>query len=391
MQVQNNNLLLLILCLGVFGILSTELGMMGIIPIVSQKFDVSIADAGWTLSVFALTITFCAPIVPLLCSGFEKKKLMLLSLGVFSLSSLLCIFVSEFWLLLVLRAGAAFFHPIYIALALNLASTCVEDSKDIPKAIAKVFAGVSAGMVLGVPITAYLGGELSFEAAMGFFFFCNTLTLLATLIFIPQFPKSGRIKLTQQFIILKEPLLLTSILAVIFINGGIWGFYGYFSDFLHTLSQVDFTHISFILFIYGFSNIIGNVLAGKALVKNANLTLKITPFVMIFFYTFIFMSATEFWILLVLMFLLGILGGIMNNATHFMISHPYPNAPELTNGLFLSVANIGLFVGTGVCGLFITFYNTRFIALAAILLLLGGILSIFIRSKITKSHTGPLT
>lgn len=66
--------IILVFCLGVFGILSTELGMMGIIPIVSQNFSVSISDAGWCASIFALVITFCAPIVPLLCANFNPKK-----------------------------------------------------------------------------------------------------------------------------------------------------------------------------------------------------------------------------------------------------------------------------------------------------------------------------
>lgn len=43
----SNAQIILVFCLGVFGILSTELGMMGIIPIVSQNFSVSISDAGW--------------------------------------------------------------------------------------------------------------------------------------------------------------------------------------------------------------------------------------------------------------------------------------------------------------------------------------------------------
>ncbi|MGZ8094190.1 MFS transporter, partial [Campylobacter jejuni] len=147
----SNAQIILVFCLGVFGILSTELGMMGIIPIVSQNFSVSISDAGWCVSIFALVITFCAPIVPLLCANFNPKKLMLICLAVFILSSLTSAFVGEFWQLLILRAIPAFFHPIYIALALSMVTNLVEDKKEIPKATAKIFAAVSAGMVLGVP------------------------------------------------------------------------------------------------------------------------------------------------------------------------------------------------------------------------------------------------
>lgn len=49
--------------------------MMGIIPIVAQKFSVSIDDAGWSVSVFALILVFCAPIAPLLGSKFAPKNL----------------------------------------------------------------------------------------------------------------------------------------------------------------------------------------------------------------------------------------------------------------------------------------------------------------------------
>lgn len=332
-------------------------------------------------------LVFSAPITPLLCSGFEKKRLMSISLAVFSLSSLACVFVNDFWLLLVLRMLAAFFHPIYVTSALNMAKDCVDNPKEAPKAVAKVFAGVSAGMVLGMPITSYLGGKISFEAAMTFFFVINALTFLATLFFMPKLEKSEKNKITHQLTTLKEPLLWISIIAVVCLNSGIWGFYGYLSEFLHKISKINFTLISEILFYYGASNIIGNIIAGKVLIKNADLTLKLTPFIMILFYIEIFMESNLIR-LSVVIFLLGILGGIMNNATHFMISHPFQRAGEFSNGLFISAANIGLSVGTFVCGLFITFWNARFIAIAAILLILTGILSIFIRSKIEmkKAH-----
>ncbi|EAI9708530.1 TPA: MFS transporter [Campylobacter jejuni] len=275
--------IILVFCLGVFGILSTELGMMGIIPIVSQNFSVSISDAGWCASIFALVITFCAPIVPLLCANFNPKKLMLICLAVFILSSLTSAFVGEFWQLLILR----------------------------------------------------------------------------------------------------YPLLWISILCVICINAGIWGFYSYFSDFLHSVGKMNFTLISIVLAIYGFSNIIGNYIAGKTLVKNANFTLILTPLIMIGFYILLFSFYSEI-ILIIFAFILGILAGVMNNGTHFMISYPFPKAANFSNGLFISVANIGLSTGTAICGLVISLSDTRYIIVNTIVLLILGIIMIFVRSRIEK-------
>ncbi|ELS3708340.1 hypothetical protein [Campylobacter upsaliensis] len=33
---------------------------------------------------------------------------------------------------------------------------------------------------------------------------------------------------------------------------------------------------------------------------------------------------------------------IVNNAAHYAITHPYPQAPDFANGRFVSSANIGL-------------------------------------------------
>ncbi|EAJ5513397.1 MFS transporter [Campylobacter jejuni] len=379
----SNTQIILVFCLGVFGILSTELGMMGIIPIVSQNFSVSISDAGWCASIFALVITFCAPIVPLLCANFNPKKLMLICLAVFILSSLTSAFVGEFWQLLILRAIPAFFHPIYIALALSMVTNLVEDKKEIPKTTAKIFAAVSAGMVLGVPMTSYFGGNFSFKMAMLFFVFLNTLSFIATLFFVPDFKKVNSVKISKQLLILRYPLLWISILCVICINAGIWGFYSYFSDFLHSVGKMKFTLISIVLAIYGFSNIIGNYIAGKTLVKNANFTLILTPLIMIGFYILLFSFYSEI-ILIIFAFILGILAGVMNNGTHFMISYPFPKAANFSNGLFISVANIGLSTGTAICGLVISLSDTRYIIVNTIVLLILGIIMIFVRSRIEK-------
>ncbi|EAW7449093.1 MFS transporter [Campylobacter jejuni] len=379
----SNAQIILVFCLGVFGILSTELGMIGIIPIVSQNFSVSISDAGWCVSIFALVITFCAPIVPLLCANFNPKKLMLICLAVFILSSLTSAFVGEFWQLLILRAIPAFFHPIYIALALSMVTNLVEDKKEIPKTTAKIFAAVSAGMVLGVPMTSYFGGNFSFKMAMLFFVFLNTLSFIATLFFVPDFKKVNSVKISKQLLILRYSLLWIRVLCVICINAGIWGFYSYFSDFLHSVGKMNFTLISIVLAIYGFSNIIGNYIAGKTLVKNANFTLILTPLIMIGFYILLFSFYSEI-ILIIFAFILGILAGVMNNGTHFMISYPFPKAANFSNGLFISVANIGLSTGTAICGLVISLSDTRYIIVNTIVLLILGIIMIFVRSRIEK-------
>ncbi len=89
-----------------------------------------------------------------------------------------------------------------------MVANLVEDKKEIPKATAKIFAAVSAGMVLGVPMTSYFGGNFSFKMAMLFFVFLNTLSFIATLFFVPDFKKSKFCKNKQTIAYFKIPTFM---------------------------------------------------------------------------------------------------------------------------------------------------------------------------------------
>lgn len=147
---KRNNLLIVILTIGTFGIINTEMGIIGILPSIANHFDVSVSKAGLLVSVFALTVSICGLIMPLLFSGVNRKKAMLLVLGIFILSNIVSLFATNFTIAVLARVIPAIFHPIYFSSAFTVAANLVH-KEEAPKAVAKVLMGVSAGMVLGVP------------------------------------------------------------------------------------------------------------------------------------------------------------------------------------------------------------------------------------------------
>ena len=218
---KHNHLLMFILTLGVFGILNTEMGVVGIIPIIAETFGVTVPDAGWTVSLFALIIVFSAPVVPLLFSRVNRKTVMVLALSVFVISNLVSVFTTNFTVLLITRAIPAFFHPLYVSIAFSTAASSVS-REDAPKAVSKIFAGVSAGMVLGVPVTSYIASEFSFSAAMVFFTVVNAFVLLATIFLIPSMPVKERLSYGTQLSVLKKPVLWNSFLAALLMNAAMF-------------------------------------------------------------------------------------------------------------------------------------------------------------------------
>ena len=159
-KLNSSTLLVFILTTGVFGIINTEMGVIGILPLIAENFQVTVPEAGWTVSIFALVVAISAPITPLLFSGINRKKVMILALGLFTLSNIISMMTTNFTVLLISRALPAFLHPVYVSMAFTVAAASVSKEK-APKAVAKVFIGVSAGMVLGVPVTSYIASEVS--------------------------------------------------------------------------------------------------------------------------------------------------------------------------------------------------------------------------------------
>ena len=93
---EKNNLLIFILTIGVFGIINTEMGVLGILPLLAEKFSISIAQAGLLVSLFALAVAAAGPVMPLLFAGIDRKRVMLLVLSVFVLGNLISVFTDNF-------------------------------------------------------------------------------------------------------------------------------------------------------------------------------------------------------------------------------------------------------------------------------------------------------
>ncbi len=377
-------LLVFILTAGVFGIINTEMGVIGILPLIAEHFHVTVPEAGWTVSIFALVVAISAPIMPLLFSGINRKKVMLLALGVFTLSNIISMLTSNFTILLIARALPAFLHPVYVSMAFTVAAASVSKEK-APKAVAKVFIGVSAGMVLGVPVTSYIASEVSFTMGMMFFTVVNALVFMATLLFVPSMPVKEKLSYGAQLNVLKKKIIWYSIMAVTSINGALFGFFSYMSDYLRTVTEVSYSVISILLLIYGLANIIGNVIAGKQLATNPIRSMIFIPFALFTFYICIFILGEWLAAMTVIILILGILAGYGQNTMQYMITEAAPEAPDFANGLFLLSANLGTTVGAAACGAFITFFDTRYSVIGSLLFLAASIVFVVLRIRTVQS------
>ena len=371
MKSTNNSILVLILAVGVFGILNTEMGVVGIVPDVSAAYGVSVAEASLLVSGFALVVAIAAPIMPLLFSKVNRKTVMLLTLGIFTVCNGAAAFSPNFETMLALRVIPAAFHPLYTSLALAMASQ-MGTPEQAAKASARVFVGVSAGMVLGAPVSSALASALSLFASMMFFALVTLVVFVATVFLVPSLPVEHPLTYGEQLSILKKPLLWSSFVSVMVLNGAMFGFYGFLADYLESGLGLAAAATSAMLLGYGAANIVGNVAAGRLLAKMPVRTSVVIPVVLLVAFAALFYAGGLQIAACVMLCLIGILAGIAGflplvfglhrvkhmtdsgNLGHMGVLTAAPEAPDFANGLYLTAANLGVTIFTPFLGVFIT-------------------------------------
>lgn len=324
-----NNLIVFILTIGVFSILNTEMGVIGILPIVASTYNIEISLAGLLVSLFALAVAVSGPILPLLLSKYNRKTIMIISLGTFFVCNVISAFAGSFWLVLVARVVPAFLHPVYVSLSFAIASSSVSE-KEAPKAVAKVMVGVSAGMVLGVPV-------------------------------------KEKMSYGSQLKILKDINLWWALIAVILLNGANFGVYSYLADYLERVSLLSTEFVSITLLIFGLANILGNVIAGRLLSQRPLSFVGIYPFLLtVLFLIMLFLGNMGF-VIMGIVLIWGILVGCAANINQYWITRVASNVPDFANALFLVATNVGTCIAAFVCGIFIDEFGINNVVLGGIL------------------------
>ena len=365
-HIRNKQVLLLILAAGVFGILNTEMGFIGILPYIAEDYQVTVVQAGWLISLFALGVAVAGPTMPLLLSRFNRKYLMIFILGLFTLCNVIAVFTENFSVLLAVRVLPAFFHPVYCSMAFTVAAALAKPGEE-PKAVAKINAGVAAGMVAGVPISNFLAEQFSLSASMAFFAVATFVVLLLTLWLVPSMPVQKGMSYGSQLAVLRKPMLWASMMAVVFLNGSIFGVFNYLTEYLAVVSGVAPALVSILLLVYGLCNIGGSMLAGNLLTVRPLPVVKLFPLAVALIYIALLGGGSVWPVMGIIVVLWGILGGINANINQYWIANAAPEAPDFANGLFLTAANMGCVLGTTVSGHFIDAWGMQYAVLGGLL------------------------
>lgn len=335
--------------LGFIAVITTEFGIIGILPQVADYYKISIDKAGYLLSAFALVIALTGPFMTLLTSGIDRKKVMTASIIMFLITGIISSFSPPFWLLMIVRILPAFLQPVYIATALSVAVTGADNSKK-NELMSIVFSGVAIAMVTTVPFATWISGLYSWEYSFMIQAFISLIALMIIQFLLPPMPVNEKKSYGSQLRILKQPPFILSTLTNFFMITAWFSTYSYFADYLGKAKGMDTSMISYMLFLFGFIGIIANRIAGKMLNKNVTATLAFFLSGTVLIPVLLYISDGN---LTATVIVIGIWGFLYSpsflNASTYMISAA-PDALEFANSLATSFGNLGVTLGTTIGG-----------------------------------------
>ncbi|WP_431089717.1 MFS transporter [Paenibacillus sp. 8b26] len=381
---QVNSLLIIILALGVFGIITTEMGIIGVLPQVTQKFNISTSQAGWLVSVFSLVVAISGPFLTLLVSGINRKVILLTAVLSFVISNMVYAFTTEFDVMLIFRILPAIFHPVFFSVALVVAAKLVPPEKS-SKAVTEVFAGITVGFAFGVPLTSYLAEKISLEAAFLFGAVVSMIAFTGILIWLPSMPVKEKMSYGKQLGILRKPQLWFNIVTVIFIFAAMFSVYSYFAEYLGQVTHMNGSWISIMLMVFGIIMIFGNFLFGGLLHKNLIKTVLMFPLLFVIIYLIIYYLSSSFLPMVVVVLIWGAVhsGGLI--ISQAWLTTETKEAPEFGNSLFVSFSNLGITIGASIGGWFISHLGIHQLIWSGIMFTLLAFLTIIIKIKMFKS------
>ncbi|WP_417763087.1 MFS transporter [Shewanella sp.] len=373
--------------LAAFALVASEFMPVSLLTPIATDLGISEGQAGQAISIsgaFALlTSLFIATI-----SEKIERKVLLLSLTLLMIASGTIVTLAPNYL--VLMIGRAFigiaiggFWSLSAATAMQLVA-----SVHVPRALAILNGGNALASVLAAPIGSFLGGIIGWRGA----FFCvvpvAAIALVWMLTSLPQMPQNDKSSKVSVLKLIKSPAIAVGMLAVSVFFMGQFTLFTYLRPFLETVTKVNVSTLSLMLFIIGAAGFIGTIFIGRFINKGIYQTLATIPALMAIIAIVLILSGESLVSTTLLLGLWGLFATAAPVGWWTWMAKSLPNNAEAGGGLMVALIQLSITLGATVGGVLFDSngYQVTF-GTSAILLLLASGLAIF-TAILTKNSKG---
>jgi multidrug resistance protein len=265
---KRSTLALLALAVSAFAIGTTEFISVGLLPLIAQDLNIPLTTAGLTVSLYALGVTFGAPILTSVTSSMSRKTLLLWIMIIFIIGNSLAATATSIGVLLVARVISAFAHGVFMSIGSTIAADLVPENRRA-SAISIMFTGLTVATVTGVPFGTFIGQQFGWRLAFIVIVVIGIIALISNSILVPSDLRKGKpTTFRDQFKLITNGRLLLVFIITALGYGGTFVVFTYLSPLLQDITGFKEGTVAVILLVYGVAIAIGNMIGGKLSNRN---------------------------------------------------------------------------------------------------------------------------
>lgn len=241
-----------------------------LLPTLREMYGITISISGWMVSAYALGYFLFALISGPISDGLDKKKVLVWGFFAFGISTLLCGFATNFYLMLLFRfaagVSASFAGPqVWASIPIII------PKKDIVKVMGYTSAALSVSQIIGVPIGSYLAA-ISWKTPFFVISAASFILVLVTQFVMPSISNGIKVKEKHSFSsiysgVLKNKRALSYLVAYFTFQTGNFCVLNFIGSWFTKSFALSLSGIGTAMIAIGIGNLIGTTFGSKLINK----------------------------------------------------------------------------------------------------------------------------
>ena len=253
------------LAAAVFASVTTEFLPTAVLTPMARDLEVDPAALPLLVTVFAVAVVALTPLLVRLTLRVERRRLLLIALGVMAAANLGAAFADGMPLIVVARIVAGAAHGLFWAVTGSYTAQLVPGNR-LAQAVAITGAGVSAAFILGVPAGAALSGAFGWRMPFVVVAVALVVAVVLLRVVLPEVP-AGHRQSTGRKRHDRDPSIVRVLALcgiVVLVMGSQYALFSLVSPYLLDVVGLSAAALPVVLVVYGVLGIAGLVGAGWA-------------------------------------------------------------------------------------------------------------------------------
>ncbi len=343
---------LLALSVSAFVIGTTEFIILGLLPDLARDFAISIPKAGTLVTAYALSVTLGSPWIALLVSRWERRRALIVLMGMFVVGNVLCALAPNYPLLLGARILTALAHGAFFGIG-SVVAAGVVPREQRAQAIALMFTGLTLANVLGVPAGTALGQHLGWRTAFAALVPIGILAATGLRLYVPQ-QQAERIDLRTEFRAVVRPGVQLVLTISTLSSTAMFCVLTYITPLLENVTGLTPHTVTTALVAFGIAITVGNLIGARMSDWRQIPTLFIGYGALLLVFLAIPFAVRSVVPGVVMMCLFGLVNFAAGAPLQARIVEQAKGAPNLPSTLNQGAFNLGNAIGASLGGLVLT-------------------------------------